>query len=86
MRDFMNAALSRRSEYLAIKVYDAPDDVTRQLVYDSTPSQSNAAPDSVPSDYRTLSVVNRQWTLVSYPKEVIIDSAHFDRPVTVATF
>ena len=85
LRDFVDAALSRRSDLLGVRVYDGPEAIPQYLAYDSTTRELR---DSAKEGgiVRQLKVLDRDWTVVAYPKPSIGESVHVGRPAFVLAF
>lgn len=86
MKDFMNGVLANRMEKLGVEVFDSATEDARMLAYDSSEPDLHENAKFGVSDVRTLKILNRDWTVVVYPRPRMEEFVHSERPPFVLAF
>ena len=86
MKDFMNGVLAERAENLGVEVFDSATEDASMLTYDSSGPELHEDTKFGISDVRTLKILNRDWTVVVYPRPHMEEFVHSDRPPFVLAF
>lgn len=86
MKDFMDGVLANRTEDLGVEVFDSEVQDPNMLAYDSSDAELHENTKFGISDARTLKILNRDWTVVAYPKRHMERLVHAERPPFVLAF
>lgn len=86
MKDFMDGVLVKKKDNVGVEVFDAPVEDPEMLAYDSSGPELHEGGKFGITDVRTLKVLNRDWTVATYPRAHMEELIHSERPPFVLAF
>lgn len=86
VKDFMDGVLAKKNENVGVEIFDSPLQDPSALAYDSSEPELHERVKFGISDVRTLKVLNREWTVATYPRAHMEDLVHSERPSFVLAF
>lgn len=86
IKDFMDDAIEKRGQNLGIEVFEGASNDASAMIYDSSEEALHENLKFGISDERVLKVLNREWTVVPYPRPQMEDLVHSERPPFILAF